>query len=147
MFGFGNATPVAARADEVTFLEKHKGISRGDAIKLFLEMAGVNGEASTSKSASPLDWRACVKAFSQKHLERLARGRGYSIELCAWLKEAALVGLYDECIAFPVHDRAGNVIAAHYHVKDGSWRYSPTGTKTRPLVIGELLPGAHPFES
>ncbi|CEF49196.1 unnamed protein product [uncultured bacterium] len=144
--------------DEITFLEKHKGISNKEATKLFLEMAGVNGatptprkatSASTSKPAAPLDWRACVKAFSEKHLERLAKWRGYSIELCVWLKEAALVGLYDECIAFPVHDRAGNVIAAHYHLKDGSWRYAPQGAKVRPLVIGKLIAGDsfHVFES
>jgi hypothetical protein len=144
--------------DEITFLEKNYGISNKEATKLFLEMGGANGatptprkatSASTSKSTSPLDWRACVKAFSQKHLERLAKWRGYSIELCAWLKEAALVGLYDARIAFPVHDRGGNVVAVHYRLKDGSWRYFPQGVMVRPLVIGELVPGdtVHVFES
>jgi Protein of unknown function (DUF3631) len=48
-----------------------------------------------------------------------------------------------------VHDRAGNVVACHYRLKDGSWRYYPEGVKTRPLVIGELIPGdpVHVFES
>src|SRR4029453_17491298 len=66
---------------------------------------------------------------------------GYSIEFCYWLKESGLVGLHDGCIAFPVHDRAGNVVAAHYRQKDGSWRYYPSGVKGRPLVIGELIAG------
>src|SRR5262249_5709587 len=66
-----------------------------------------------------------------------------------WLKENCLVGLYKYCIAFPVHDRARNVVAVHYRLKDGSWRYYPQGAKVRPLVIGELIAGdpAHVFES
>jgi hypothetical protein len=93
------------------------------------------------KMEKRFDWHACVEAFTQKHIEALAKWRGYSIEFCSWLKENGLVGLYDGCIAFPVHDRAGNVIAAHYRLKDGSWRYFPSGIKTRPLVIGNLVPG------
>jgi hypothetical protein len=127
-------------------------ISNSEAIKLFLEMSGVNGTASPleSKLRLTLDWRACVETFTQEHVERrLAKWRGYSIEFCQWLKENGLVGLYDGCIAFPVHDLAGNVIAAHYRLKDGSWRYYPQGAEARPLVIGELVPGdpVHVFES
>jgi hypothetical protein len=137
--------------DEITFLELHMRISNSEAIQLFLEMSGVNGAASpsTSKLRSTLDWRACVEAFTQEHIERLAKWRGYSIEFCQWLKENGLAGLYDGCIAFPVHDRAGKVIAAHYRLKDGSWRYFPQGSKVHPLVIGELVAGdpVHPFES
>jgi hypothetical protein len=78
-----------------------------------------------------------------------AKRRGYSIEFCCWLKGNSLVGFYEGCIAFPVHDRASNVVAAHYRLKDGSWRYYPHGAKTRPLVIGELVGGdpIHVFES
>ena len=101
----------------------------------------VNQPAFELRKIEHLDWRECVEAFSQRHLERLAKWRGYSIEFCHWLKDNGLVGLYDGCIAFPVHDRAGNVVAAHYRLKDGSWRYYPQGAKVRPLVIGELLPG------
>jgi CHC2 zinc finger len=147
-----------ADGDEITFLELHRRISNCEATKLFLEMAGVNGatpmprkatSASTSKSTSPLDWQACVEAFTDKDVQRLAKWRGYSIEFCRWLKENRLVGLYNGCIAFPVHDRAGNVIAAHYRLKDGSWRYFPQGVAVRPLVIGELASDdtVHVFES
>jgi AAA domain len=97
----------------------------------------------------PFDWGACVEAFTQKHLERLAESRGYSIEFCSWLKQNGLIGLYDGYIAFPVHDSGGNVVAAHYRLKDGSWRYFPQGTQTRPLVMGALAAGdtVHVFES
>ena len=96
--------------DEITFLEKHYGISNKEATKLFLEIAGVNGatpaprkvaSAPISKSTSPLDWQTCVEAFTDKDVQRLAKWRGYSIEFCGWLKENCLVGLYNGCIAFP----------------------------------------------
>src|SRR4030095_9052181 len=66
-----------------------------------------------------------------------------------WLKENGLVGLCDGRIAFPLHDRSGKVIAAHCRQEDGSWRYYPQGTKTHPLVMGELFAGdtVHVFES
>jgi hypothetical protein len=143
-------------------LELHETLSRRDAIKRFLELAGVNGSApptrkpndtsskpNTSHERNTFDWRACVEAFTEQHIERLAKRRGYSIEFCCWLKGNSLVGFYEGCIAFPVHDRASNVVAAHYRLKDGSWRYYPHGAKTRPLVIGELVGGdpIHVFES
>src|SRR4029453_704227 len=81
----------------------------------------------------------------------LAKWRGYLIEFCSWLKNEGLIGLHAGCIAFPVHDEAGRVVAAHYRLRGdkNDWRYYPTGTKTRPLVIGELLAGdpIHVFES
>jgi putative DNA primase/helicase len=100
-------------------------------------------------SIAAFDWSKCVAAFTDKHIERFAEWRGYSIEFCSWLKQSRLVGLHDNCIAFPVHDRAGNVVAVHYRLKDGSWRYYPQGAKVRPLVIGELIAGepVHVFES
>jgi hypothetical protein len=156
--------------DEITFLEKHSSISKKEATKLFLQMAGVNGTTSAkasvavrpvinreevkpynSPTASPasFDWRSCVEAFNEALIEELSKWRGYSIEFCRWLKERGLVGLFNDCIAFPVHDRAGSVVAVHYRLKDGSWRYYPQGAKIGPLVIGELVPSKsiHVFES
>jgi DNA replication protein DnaC len=97
----------------------------------------------------PINWQECVDAFSAKHLEWLSDSRGYSGEFCAWLHKRGLVGLHDGCIAFPVHDAQGNVVAAHFRLKNGKWNYAPTGVKTCPLVIGELLPGdtVYVFES
>jgi hypothetical protein len=144
--------------DEITFLELHNRTSNSEATKCFLEMASVNGvtptplkagSTSKSKSTSPLNWQACVEAFTDKHVEQLVKWRDFPMEFCCWLKQNGLVGLYDGCIAFPVHDRAGNVVAVHYRLKEGSWRYYPQGAKVRPLVIGELVPGepVHIFES
>jgi hypothetical protein len=142
--------------DEITFLERHQGISNKEATKRYLEMSGVNDatpilakSSPTSRPTSALDWRACVEAFTEKHVEQLAKWRGYSIEFCPWLKESGLVGLFNGCIAFPVYDRVGEIVAVHYRLKDGSWRYYPQGSNVRPLVIGELVPGdtVNAFES
>ena len=108
------------------------------------------GAPSEREDASepPFDWQKCVNAFTKEHSEQLKKWRGYSIEFCHWL-ENGFVGLYDGCVAFPVHDHAGDVVAVHYRLKDGSWRYYPQGTKVSPLVIGELIAGdpVHVFES
>ena len=148
------------QGDEISFLEQHAGISRREAIELYLEMAGLNGAktpaskaagvTSTSRSTSALDWPACVAAFTDKHIERFANWRGYSIEFCYWPRKNGFVGLYDDYIAFPVHNRpGGDVTAVHYRLNDGSWRYYPQGEKVRPLVIGERSAGdpVHVFES
>jgi len=49
-------------------------------------LQGSNGERSLSaktRSTSVLGWRACVEAFTEKHVEGLAKWRGYSIEFCS----------------------------------------------------------------
>ena len=87
--------------DEITFLELHEKLSRREAIKRFSDLAGVNGCApfvpnpneSQQQPQKPFDWRVCVEAFTEKHVERLAKWRGYSTGFCAWLKENRLVGL------------------------------------------------------
>jgi hypothetical protein len=103
----------------------------------------LHGSNDTRKSA--VDWDACVEAFTEKHVEWLAKCRGYSVEFCSWLKEDKLVGLYNGRIAFPVHDRAEDVVAVHYRLKDRTWRYYPEGAKVCPLVIGELAEGGLVF--
>lgn len=133
-------------ADGRALLKCHAGCSTDDVIAALgltrRDLFPAKSQRQSGNGArSPLDWHACVEAFTAKHVERLAKWRGYSIEFCYWLKESGLVGLHDGCIAFPVHDRAGNVVAAHYRQKDGSWRYYPSGVKVRPLVIGELIAG------
>jgi hypothetical protein len=100
-------------------------------------------------STSLLDWLPCVQALTNKHIERLAEWRGYSVELCSWLKQNELVGLYQGHVAFPIRDESGKVVAAHYRLKNGDWQRYPTGHKTRPIVVGELFPAdpVHAFES
>jgi hypothetical protein len=165
--------------DEINFLELHEALSLKDATRRFLDMAGVNGSgnknslrASRQQEATPtpgeiesrnssarsqknsasdtaFDWSARVAAFTDKHLERLADWRGFSGEFCSWLKRSGLVGLLNGCIAFPIRDESGKVVATHYRLKNGDWLRYPKGFKTRPITIGELLPGdtVHIFES
>jgi uncharacterized protein DUF3987/CHC2-type zinc finger protein len=137
--------------DEITLLRTRKRISNRDAIELLKEMAGVSATVSKPKSCMPppIDWRACVEAFTNEHIEQLAEWRGLSGEFCSLLKQNQLVGLHEGCIGFPVRDAADNVVAIHYRLSDGSWRYYPPGAKMRPLVIGDLVAGEtlHGFES
>jgi DNA primase len=76
--------------DEINFLELHEKLPRSDAVKRFLELAGVNGSEpyvplpnKTKQARSAFDWGACADAFTPKHLERLATWRGYRPEFCA----------------------------------------------------------------
>ena len=161
--------------DEITFLELHKQISNSDATKLFLEMAGGDGspsrerfvaaraveqrkEVSTNDSPTATlnssAWQECVECFTNKQRFALQIQRGYSHGFCCWLKENALIGIFEGCFAFPVHDDQGNVVAVHCFPKDGQWFYEPLvnhevpgviyrkdGTlavRVRPLVIGRF---------
>jgi hypothetical protein len=96
------------RGDEITFLEKHNGISTGEAIKVLLEMAGCaslsrpqieqreNPEIANNNS---FDWKACVDAVTDKHLAELSEWRGYSasfVLLCkrtsSWVYTRTVLG-------------------------------------------------------
>jgi Protein of unknown function (DUF3631)/CHC2 zinc finger len=141
--------------DEINLLQKQKDVSRNEAIKLFLRMAGLNGcmpHNSLPKGgggASSFNWRVAVEELTAKYLEQLADWRGYSGALCGWLHQRGLIGVYRGWIAFPIHDRTGKAVAAHYRLKDGSWRVSPRGTRMRPLLIGDVttVDVVHVFES
>src|SRR4029077_7710570 len=80
--------------DEINFLESYENLSRRDATKRFLDLAGLN-DATTQRSRTTFDWQKCVDAFSEKHLESLSDLRGYSGEFCSWLHKRGLVGLCD----------------------------------------------------
>ncbi len=97
----------------------------------------------------PFDWDACVKALKKKDLETLAEERGYSDKFVTWMHEQGLIGLFDGCVAFPVHDDTGRVVGAHYRRVDRTWRYAPVGTRTTPLMIGDASAASeiHVFES
>jgi hypothetical protein len=141
--------------DEIDFIARCKNVSKGEVIKLFLEMAGVaqtrrpsSAQKSDSENLTPIDWQRCIDAFTEKHLRALANWRGLSGSFCSWLHQRGLVGLYNGCIAFPIH-ADGEVVAAHYRLKDGSWRVFPSDVRMRPLVIGEIAKATivHAFES
>jgi putative DNA primase/helicase len=94
------------------------------------------------------NWRSCVDAFTDKHVEQIAEWRGYSRSFVKELRDKGQIGIYEGLVAFPVHND-GKIVGTHYRLRDGSWCYFPKGTKTRPLVIGELATGdtVHVFES
>src|SRR6266849_4238459 len=127
------------------------GLTKKDLFPLStLPKSSGNGEPPHSTPiATRFDWQKCVDAFTDTHVEHVAKWRGFSPEFVREFRDARLIGIFNGLVAFPVHDRAGNVVAVHYRLKDGSWRYYPQGAKVRPLVIGELIAGdpVHVFES
>ena len=135
------------------------GMDIASASRWLIDQAGVASSLPPAPKASPapqqtrqqpgLDWSACAVAFSDEDAEKLRAWRGYSESICSWLRENRLIGMYDGYIAFPVHDAAGAAVGAHYRIKDGTWRFSPIGTRVRPLVFGNLTTAdqVHVFES
>ena len=103
---------------------------------------------TTEEKAEPINWQQDVDAFREKHLARLSDWRGYSGRFCSWLHNRGFVGLRDDCVAFPVHDKDGHIIAAHCRPKSGKWFYKP-GTPVQPFIIGDLktTTQVHVFES
>jgi hypothetical protein len=99
---------------------------------------GQSGNGATTKSAATFDWQKCVAAFSDKHVEQIAKWRGYSLSFVKELRDQARIGIYDGLVAFPVHN-GGKVVGTHYRLKSGKWRFFPTGIKAAPLVFGNLI--------
>jgi hypothetical protein len=155
---FWNCFACRVGGDEPAFLAKVQNLSKGDAVKEFKKMAGVWSPLKPAAAAwPPVNWDACVEAFTAAHQEQLGEWRGYSGEFVSWLKKNKFVGLFQEHVGFPVCDRGvGKVLGVHYRLEDGSWRYHPKGLfdgpsaldkRCRLFVIGELGESGHIFES
>jgi uncharacterized protein DUF3631 len=140
--------------DEITLIEKHRSVSNDEAIKIYFELAFGSGNGAMARTKprlkraaahSQFDWSRDVSSLKSE--ERIAKERGYSPEFVAELQANGLIGSFNGHVAFLVH-RDGQVVGVHYKVGD-NWGYYPKGTKTAPLVIGELVPGdsVHVFES
>jgi len=134
------------KGDEITFLERFEGLSRADAIRRYLNLAGIDVESD--KRPKPnlarqplfrvLDWPAMVDSFKTNHAQQLAISRGFSIDFVQWLRMKHLIGIWNGNFAFPVHNSTGCVLAAHVRTGSGRWFYFPKGAGSRPLIIGDL---------
>jgi hypothetical protein len=142
------------KGDEIKFLEILEKINTASAIALYLALAGVeNGlPAPAVRKAPPvakkskpqtgyvLDWPAAGAKFSNDHVDKLAKWRGYPVEFVAWLRDQGLIGLCKDSCAFPVHNEKGEIVAAHIRPKNGHWFYAPRlSGGLRPLFIGDVL--------
>ena len=90
--------------------------------------------------AEVVDWDSCLMNFTEERSEAVATERGYSQNFVDWLHEQEMIGTYKGCVAFPVHDAAGEVVRIHYKTQD-SWRYHPKGGggTDAPLIVGAPL--------
>jgi hypothetical protein len=141
------------QGDEINFLQLYRGLSPGDATKLFLEMAGVSDlrpvkakppaarSATSDKPPQPFDWQVCVDAFTDKHVEQVAKWRGFSPEFVRELRDGGHIGIFRAVVAFPIHN-GSEIVGCHYRKKGGKdWYYHPKGIKAAPMVFGELRAG------
>jgi hypothetical protein len=76
---------------------------------LFPVLTAQRQSGNGATSTPTFNWQTCVDAFTEKHIERLAEWRSYSGEFVSWLQKSGLIGLWQRCVAFPVHDRSGRV--------------------------------------
>jgi len=135
------------QGDVIDFFAKHRGLNNADACREYIRLADVPSPPALPSSSHqsppvqpPFDWQSCVAALTPEHRVNFAAWRGYAPKFVAWLHAENLIGLFDgEHIAFPVHDARHNITGCHYRIKrDGSWRYHPTGTRTAPLIVGDI---------
>ncbi|MGB8352294.1 MAG: primase-helicase family protein [Chthoniobacteraceae bacterium] len=134
------------KGDEISLLEKLEGLSRADAIRRYIALAGMGTESNAPAVSSPasapdpsFDWQSSVAKFTPDHITQLAKWRGYSREFVEWLHTQSLVGLCKDSYAFPVHTDAGEVVGAHIRPETGRWFYTPRGAGCHPLIIGDVL--------
>jgi hypothetical protein len=135
------------QGDAIDFLAKLRGLSNADACREYIRLAGVTPPPAPPASSPPapaappsFDWPSCVIALTPEDRHKLAGWRDYAPNFVGWLHAEELIGRFDGGhIAFPVAGAQGHVIGCHYRRQaDASWRYHPTGTRTAPLVIGDL---------
>jgi hypothetical protein len=149
------------QGDEINLLALHRGLSVGDATKLYLEMARprdlapVKAKPPAVRSATlalppePFDWQGCVDAFTDKQIAHVAKWRGFPPEFVREVRDGGHIGIHDGLVAFPVHNN-GKIVGCHYRERGGdNWYYFPKGIKAAPLVFGIVVLGesVHIFES
>jgi hypothetical protein len=150
--------------DGVVLLHCHAGCSQ-EAVLAALEQLGIPKRdlfppcmfatagspprrRSAAKSSPAFDWQKCGAAFLDKHVEQIAKWRGFSVEFVRELREKVWIGIHNGLVAFPVHND-GEIVGTHYRLKNGKWKHFPTGIKAAPLVFGKLTSGerVNVFES
>jgi Protein of unknown function (DUF3987)/CHC2 zinc finger len=126
--------------DEINFLELHEKLPRRDAVKRYLEMAGVNAATPHSALTPAFDWQKCYEAFTEKHVQQLANWRKFSPEFVRELRDNGQIGIYNGLVAFPVSN-GNKIVGTHFRLKSGKWNYEPQGINSAPLIFGELITG------
>lgn len=89
-------------------------------------------------AAPPVDWPACLDAFTPAHADKLAKLRGISAEFFNWLHSQGELGICDGKPAFANRDASGKVVSAHVRVSDDFWNFKPSGHPVAPLIFGDI---------
>jgi hypothetical protein len=132
---YGKCYAGCGRIDDVELIKGHFNLATfGDALEKYCELAGVVHSADVLP-----EWDECDSALSGEPLKKIAAWRVLSLEFLARFKKERRIGWYKGCVAFPVIDNAGKLVAIHCcrpHSK--KWFYQPKGQKVWPFIIGEL---------
>jgi Protein of unknown function (DUF3631)/CHC2 zinc finger len=137
--------------DEITFIEKFEGLSKADAIKRYLTLAGVSAEKKTTgKRRSAVNSELDFQPLPPEKVQTVAHWRGIKPETVQWASDRGYIGLNHGHIAFPVFNELGDTVRAHTRFDNGEWKYLPlTDATVSPLVIGRTssICKIHVFES
>ena len=158
-FGTGESGSV------VDFVAKAQGLSNTDACTAVIRLAGKGSTQTTSTISAPAPkpatakrtpppWSSVEAQWEEGHAwlagntemkERMAKWRGWPVHWVERLVESGMLAcpIYQEkrCTAFlvmqPTTDGAVK-IGFHVRLKDGSWRFAPSGIKANPFWFGDL---------
>jgi hypothetical protein len=136
---FGKCFAGCGVFDDCEFLKRRFNLATfGDALEKYRELAGVN-----SAEALP-DWDGCIAALSDARLKEIAAWRGFSLEFLSRFKKQRCIGWYKGCVAFPVCDNTGKLVAIHCcRPRSKKWFYEPKGKEAWPFIIGEVAGPEH----
>src|SRR5271165_4575302 len=72
-------------------------------------------DTGASHQNGSFDWSACVSAIAARsdRLHEIENWRGFSHKFCTWLTDHKLLGLFRDCIAFPIC-KNGEVTSPHF---------------------------------
>ena len=96
----------------------------------------------------PLDWQKCLQDFAVgNHAEGYVAWRGGTVEFAQRMNEEGMLGIFNDCFAWPVHDAAGKVVGCHYATRRPKpapkYLFYPKGVEKMLLVVGDPKTANH----
>lgn len=86
-------------------------------IEDWAEKKGLKKKEDSTQS-KPVDWDACVSLFTEEHVQKISKWRGYRPEFVQKLVDEKLIGIAEDSVAFPIL-AAGRVVGTHIRKKTG----------------------------
>lgn len=117
--GLWNCFAGCGKGGVLELMAKYDSKSPDEILEAWAEKKGLKKKKEEKTEPTPaIDWNACVEAFTDEHIEKLAKWRGYRPEFVRKLVEEKLIGLAEESVAFPII-AANRVTGVHIRKKSG----------------------------